>query len=173
MSLSREMYIWYCCCLVVRAAHEIAHRAMPCHRLLPDLDSQGIVGRVSAGTCEVNCLAGGVQVLVENGLDPEEAVVMVAERAVAMRLDRWGREHGAFSLGFPGGVFCGETMICVPFTVLGWVGFVLGKATFSRWMNLILRWVYIATSDYSHGVHFFFMKRQAMEKQLMRQVLST
>lgn len=126
---------------MVRASHEVRYRATPCHRLLPDLDSQGIVGRVSAGTCEVNCLAGGVQVLVENGLDPEEAVVMVSERAVAMRLDRWGREHGAFSSDFPGGVLCGGTMMCVTFTLLGLVGLVRGKDTFSSWMNLTLRWV--------------------------------
>lgn len=54
---------------------------------------QGIMGRVSTGTCDTTCLAGG-QSLADQGLDPEDAVVMVAERAVAMRLDRWGREHG-------------------------------------------------------------------------------
>ena len=54
-----------------------------------------MVGRVSSGTCDVSCLAGG-HGLAEQGLDTEDAVVMVAERAVAMRLDRWGREHGMF-----------------------------------------------------------------------------
>ncbi|CAM9400736.1 unnamed protein product, partial [Scytosiphon promiscuus] len=57
---------------------------------------QGVAGRVSSGTCDISCLSGG-HGLAEQGLDPEDAVVMVAERAVAMRLDRWGREHGVFS----------------------------------------------------------------------------
>lgn len=34
--------------------------------------------------------------MTDQGLDTEDAVVMVAERAVAMRLDRWAREHGVF-----------------------------------------------------------------------------
>lgn len=54
-----------------------------------------MAGRVSSGTCDVSCLTGG-HGLADQGLDPEDAVVMVAERAVAMRLDRWGREHGLF-----------------------------------------------------------------------------
>lgn len=48
----------------------------------------------------MSCLAGGYG-LAEQGLDPEDAVVMVAERAVAMRLDRWGREHGLFTEPLP------------------------------------------------------------------------
>ncbi|CAN0329706.1 unnamed protein product, partial [Ectocarpus sp. 12 AP-2014] len=67
---------------------------------------QGIGGRVSSGTCEISCLSGG-HGLADQGLDTEDAVVMVAERAVAMRLDRWGREHGVFpedAEGFPSGV---------------------------------------------------------------------
>lgn len=59
------------------------------------LNHQGVAGRVSTGTCDVSCLSGG-HGLADQGLDPEDAVVMVAERAVAMRLDRWGREHGVF-----------------------------------------------------------------------------
>lgn len=41
----------------------------------------------------MSCLSGGYG-LADQGLDTEDAVVMVAERAVAMRLDRWARDRG-------------------------------------------------------------------------------
>ena len=67
----------------------------PCVCSFPPPPAQGVAGRVSSGTCDISCLSGG-HGLADQGLDPEDAVVMVAERAVAMRLDRWGREHGVF-----------------------------------------------------------------------------